>query len=259
MRQNRRRFGCPGAWLFVGLSVACQAPRSQSVPPPHPDTARLGALASASEYRISEVGLGGRVDAFDKGTQYRRVFAPIDPVDLALRIRSDVPGRTFEARWISDASPTPLQEDSLEVPRGTSAVSLSLRTQTPRPRGRYQVLLSVDGEPLGGLGFEVRDPVGVDEAPLWFGDGFGRPVLVPGSESHPPIPAEWREKGHDGLLIVRCTLTRRGVAEDCLVLFPVRYANRAVLDWLSRVRWSPATWKGEAVDVRYVFNVPFEH
>lgn len=64
--------------------------------------------------------------------------------------------------------------------------------------------------------------------PSGSGEGMTRPVLLPGS---PPLSysPEWLEHGRDGILIVRCTVTRGGRARDCRLIQPVEYMNEQTL------------------------------
>ena len=61
-----------------------------------------------------------------------------------------------------------------------------------------------------------------------------------------------------GLVIVRCTITEKGTAEDCTIVKPLFPSlDRAVLDWLAGSTWSPITLGGQPRRVSYVFNFNF--
>jgi hypothetical protein len=50
-----------------------------------------------------------------------------------------------------------------------------------------------------------------------------------------------------------------GNTVDCQILKPVEYMNEETLRWLSQQRWTPVTFRGESVEVSYVFQLAFRH
>jgi Gram-negative bacterial TonB protein C-terminal len=100
--------------------------------------------------------------------------------------------------------------------------------------------------------------LGAGTTPPTFGEGMTRPSLLPGSPAL-AYSAEWLEKGKAGAMIVRCTITRQGNTVDCQIFKPVEYMNEETLRWLSQQRWTPVTFRGEPVEVSYVFQFAFRH
>jgi TonB family protein len=93
-----------------------------------------------------------------------------------------------------------------------------------------------------------------------FSETMTRPVLrsSPNGKRSPDYPAEVREVGVSGLLIVRCILSVEGRAEDCRIVKPLVPAlDREVLQWLAGSSWSPVTLDGKPQRVSYVFNFNF--
>jgi hypothetical protein len=115
-------------------------------------------------------------------------------------------------------------------------------------------LLHGGGRASGSESTEVD--AGVPSRPRSFGEGMTRPSLLRGS-SPLTYTADWLEKGKDGDLIVKSTLTREGRTIDCKLVNSVDYMNEETLKWLSQQRWTPVTFQGEPVEVRYVFQFAF--
>jgi TonB family protein len=99
------------------------------------------------------------------------------------------------------------------------------------------------------------------ELPPPYDMSMTRPVLQssPNGKRGPDYSPEDRDAGIEGLVIVRCVLTTAGTAEGCRVIKSLSPAtDREVLDWLSGCRWSPVTFQGKPVSVRYAFNFTFK-
>ncbi|HET9038407.1 MAG TPA: energy transducer TonB, partial [Myxococcaceae bacterium] len=94
-------------------------------------------------------------------------------------------------------------------------------------------------------------------AALSFGEGMTRPILrsSPNGKPAPEYPLEARQAGVSGLVIIKCTITVEGRAEDCTIVKGLGSAvDQAVLRWLAGASWSPVTFRGKPVRVSYVFN-----
>jgi hypothetical protein len=88
-----------------------------------------------------------------------------------------------------------------------------------------------------------------------------RPVLrsSPNGKKGPDYSAADRDAGIEGLVIVDCVLTTAGIAKSCKVIKPLSpLTAREAVDWLMGCRWSPVTFEGKPVAVRYVFNFNFK-
>lgn len=69
--------------------------------------------------------------------------------------------------------------------------------------------------------------------------------------------AEALEQRAQGLLVVRCVLSREGTVRDCRVLKGVPSLTEPTLEVLRAARYKPVTFKGEPIDVDYTFHVFF--
>jgi TonB family protein len=88
---------------------------------------------------------------------------------------------------------------------------------------------------------------------LPFGAGMTRPERLSG-----PIPQytkEALEKRSEGLMIVKCIITREGEVRNCRIVKPLPFMEEAVLDALYQSRYKPVTLEGKPVQVDYTFNI----
>jgi len=206
--------------------------------------------------RLHRAGLG-------RGEQNRtladqvRTFAPDEPIVLVTEVERASPGLTLRVRWSRGADQ--VQEDVAPLTGGTQVLAFPFKASQPRPRGWYRVSLSVDEEPVGALTFEVHDAPVVEEPVIFFGEGDTPARALTEGPVHPPYPQEWVEKGPDGLVIVRCLVTTKGTAEDCLIMYPVWFTGESTLRWLEGQRWTPVTRGGQSANAWYVFNFSFRH
>jgi TonB family protein len=77
------------------------------------------------------------------------------------------------------------------------------------------------------------------------------PIVQP-----PPVYTREASAAHaQGTVSVRCTITVEGTLKDCRVLKGVPFMDGAVLDALSRWRYSPVTFQGRPVSVYYAINL----
>jgi TonB family protein len=86
-------------------------------------------------------------------------------------------------------------------------------------------------------------------------EGFEVPQLVSGPVA-PQYPQQARERGIEGRVIARCTLTEEGRLEECDVIRSVPFLDQAVLAMLPARRYTPALYKGKPQ--RVYFNFPFK-
>jgi periplasmic protein TonB len=115
----------------------------------------------------------------------------------------------------------------------------------------------IPGGTLGGTG-TVLAPAAPPPPPvnivLPFGEGMNRPERVSGPE--PVYPREAREAKVEGTMLVQCVITTEGKLEDCRVLKSLPFLDPPVLAALAQQRYSPVTFQGHPVAVRYV--IPFK-
>jgi hypothetical protein len=184
-----------------------------------------------------------------------RIFGPEEPIVLVTDVERASLGLTLRARWSRGGDL--VQEDVAPLTGRAQVVTFPLQGPN-RSLGHYRVSLTVDGEAVAELRFDVHETPVTQEPVIMFGEGDtpARPTEGP---ARPPYPPEWIEKGRDGLVIVRCLVTTRGTAEDCLIINPLWFTGESTLHWLERQRWTPVTRAGQPTNAWYVFNVSFRH
>jgi protein TonB len=114
-----------------------------------------------------------------------------------------------------------------------------------------------EGGEVGGTG-TVLAPAASSPPPtnivLSFGEGMNRPERISGPE--PVYPREAREAKVEGTMLVQCVITTEGVLQGCRVLKSLPFMDQPVLAALAQQRYSPVTFQGRPVAVRYV--IPFK-
>lgn len=90
-------------------------------------------------------------------------------------------------------------------------------------------------------------------AVLPFGEGMNRPKRLEGRD--PQYTREALEAHVEGTMIVRCVIETDGTVQDCKVIKPLPYMERAVLDAITSARYTPVTFQGNPVRVNYTFNI----
>jgi Gram-negative bacterial TonB protein C-terminal len=112
----------------------------------------------------------------------------------------------------------------------------------------------VAGGPLPSKVCAVVPPVGdTPTETKGLGVGMTGPVLMAGGRLEMPPGVM------PGLVVVRCTLTKDGLATGCVVVNHVHDAKEwTVLEHLAHQRYFPVTFRGRPVQVSYVFNFRFE-
>ena len=102
-----------------------------------------------------------------------------------------------------------------------------------------------------GRELEVESP-----APIPFGPGMTRPTLV----SSAPIvySSEALAANVSGLVLAKCTITIDGAVRDCRIVKGLPYLDQAALEVLATFRYSPATYRGRPLAVKYIMVLRIE-
>jgi TonB family protein len=104
--------------------------------------------------------------------------------------------------------------------------------------------VDVPGDTGAGAGIMVALP---------FGEGMRRPIPIV-----QPAPSYTREASaarSEGTVSVRCIITTDGTLKDCRIAKSVPYMDGAVLEALSRWKYTPVTFQGRPVSVYYSINL----
>ncbi|WP_224245803.1 TonB family protein [Hyalangium gracile] len=118
-----------------------------------------------------------------------------------------------------------------------------------------------DGADSGGKLTVPGLPAGVLAAansnmPMPYGQGMSRPEQLEGKEI--TYTREALAAKVQGMMVVKCTITRQGRVENCRTIKPVPHMETAVLDALRSRVYKPILYKGQPVAVDYVFNIKLQ-
>ena len=114
----------------------------------------------------------------------------------------------------------------------------------------------------GVIGAQVSDKLVGDmlngaatgEEVMPFGSGMTPPRLVSEGVALRYTLDAVRAQVH-GLLIARCTISREGDVGDCRIIRGLPFMDEAVLESLTSRHYTPVTFQGRTVSVKYTFNV----
>jgi hypothetical protein len=104
----------------------------------------------------------------------------------------------------------------------------------------------IAGAPEGAPSSRERDV-------LPFGVGMTRPEKLEGPP--PTYTLDALAAGVEGLLMVKCVITKTGWLTRCRIIKPLPYMTDAVLMSMYQQRYKPVTFQGRAVQIDYTFNV----
>ena len=83
-----------------------------------------------------------------------------------------------------------------------------------------------------------------------------RPKLISGPSKF-EYTREALEARVEGTMIVRCTLTVEGRAQNCRIIKPLPHLEESVLATIAKQRYTPVTFQGRPVNVDYTFTFKF--
>ncbi|XXF79083.1 energy transducer TonB [Myxococcaceae bacterium GXIMD 01537] len=99
--------------------------------------------------------------------------------------------------------------------------------------------------PVGPMGAQVARTLGIRE--------MAGPRRISGP--NPEYTAEALAHRAQGIIAVRCILTREGAMKNCRILKSVPYMDEPVLKALHATRYAPVTLDGEPLEIEYFFTV----
>jgi serine/threonine-protein kinase len=92
--------------------------------------------------------------------------------------------------------------------------------------------------------------------PIPYGQGMSRPEQLEGKEI--TYTREALAAKVQGVMLVRCTITKQGKVQNCRVLKPVPHMEATVVEALQSRVYKPIQYKGQIVAVDYVFNIKLQ-
>jgi serine/threonine-protein kinase len=140
------------------------------------------------------------------------------------------------------------------------AESLAPTTPPPSAAKAAPAPAADDGADTGGsIAVPVLAPgvlAAASNMPIPYGQGMTRPEQLDGKEI--TYTREALAAKVQGVMLVRCTITKQGKVENCRILKPVPHMETAVVEALQSRIYKPILYKGQPVAVDYVFNIKLQ-
>ncbi len=152
--------------LTLGLAVAValaacgkkeEAPAPVVAPAPTPapvESAPPSPMAEAASF--AGLTLGNAVDGNQNVTSPTTTFAPTDTIYAAVATNGAAPNAAIVARWTF--GPDQLVDESSQsiAPTGPAVTTFHIAKPDGWPVGTYNVVITLDGNPVANKGFEVK-------------------------------------------------------------------------------------------------------
>lgn len=137
-------------------TAAMPAPSGSAAMPPA--AARTSASLNPASLKVTSVRLGNKVTGDGDVREQRTTFAPNDPTIYASVItEGETRGATLSAAWsYLEGKAQPItQTDQQFAATGEAVTTFQVRNPNPWPAGKYQVVISLNGQPVSTQPFEV--------------------------------------------------------------------------------------------------------
>jgi len=79
------------------------------------------------------------------------------------------------------------------------------------------------------------------------------PRMISGPD--PQYTREALEREIQGTMVVKCVVTTQGTVRNCRVLKSLPFMDRAAIEALEKRRYTPATLRGQPIEVDYTFGL----
>jgi hypothetical protein len=140
-------------------SASTPMPPPSSAPAPVQTTAKSASLQTGGEIKVAAVTLGSQVDAAHAISKEQRHFAPEDQAIYAsVATIGTTDNATLNAKWsYVDGKDEPFSSTSESIATDGPAIT-TFKVQNPNawPKGKYKVVISLNGRPVATEDFEVR-------------------------------------------------------------------------------------------------------
>lgn len=141
------------------ISPPQHAPSPTSSAPAPVQTTAKSASATTAELKVAAVTIGSQVDGAHAISKEQRDFAPEDKAIYAsVATIGTTDSATLNARWsYVDGKDEPFSSTSESIATDGPAIT-TFKVQNPNawPKGKYKVVISLNGKEVASEGFEVR-------------------------------------------------------------------------------------------------------
>jgi TonB family protein len=193
-------------------------------------------------------------------------------VRVPVRVHVRDPQPMVEASTLGVAASSvvaaPTSADAEESRTGTSTSTSTVTSESESAGAVATAATGVDASPTSadaeesrtgtstvtGTGTRERESESAGRSEvLPFMDGMTRPKLL--SMVEPTYTREARDARVSGLFLAKCVITTTGTLDNCRVVKGLPLMDHAILNALSRWRYSPVIYQGKPVAVDYVIQV----
>ena len=132
---------------------------TSTAPAPAETTGKSASVQTGGEIKVAAVTLGSQVDAAHAISKEQRHFAPEDQAIYAsVATIGTTDNATLNAKWsYVDGKDEPFSSTSESIATDGPAIT-TFKVQNPNawPKGKYKVVISLNGRPVATEDFEVR-------------------------------------------------------------------------------------------------------
>lgn len=161
MRQTRFRFAraCCIGLLTTGL-IACgrrdEAATENTQLPAATAPAPSAAAPTASALRVAGVQVGQHVGADKRVTHPTTQFGTRDTIYASVATEGTGANATLAARWTFEDGQVVDQSTETISPNGPAVTEFHISKPSGWPKGRYKVMVSLNGTPADSADFQVQ-------------------------------------------------------------------------------------------------------
>jgi len=167
--------------------------------------------------------------------------------------RPQVPVLTNEPPKTEPTEPEPT-DDPPAAASGDGATAPDGTGNGGDPNGKTDGVLGGDPNGKGTAPPPLEPPQNLT---LSWTSEMGRPVLISGP-AQPPYPSDAMRQRVEGTVIAQCVITTEGRLRDCRIIKGHPFLDSAVNATLAQQRYSPVTYGGRPVSVRYILTFKFK-
>jgi len=163
----------PTAPTSSAPAPAVPAPASTSTPPPagstpsptstapapEQTTGKSASVKGGGEIKVAAVTIGSQVDAGHAISREQRQFAPEDKAIYAsVATTGTTDNATLNAKWsyVDGRDETFTSTTESIATDGPAITTFKVQNPNVWPKGKYKVVISLNGKPVASEGFEVR-------------------------------------------------------------------------------------------------------
>ena len=122
-----------------------------AIPTPAPAPA-----TNVAAFRVTSVDLGKAIGPDRKVTAPTTTFGVRDTIYAVVSSEGSSTGANLHIRWLGPNGEEIARDSTTIQPTGPAATEFHLAKASPWPVGRYQVIVTADGQQVGTTDFEVR-------------------------------------------------------------------------------------------------------